>query len=342
MAGTNAYCASFVSRRRADRRRTGRGLLGAAMLVLAAQPIGVSAFESGRAGFAVRVNELQIPYRIFAVYVLPGEVLEIVPPRMEPDGPGPFSVTASGGGRAEPSADGWRWRAPDAPGSAEILVERAGERIELNAVVLYPSSQVSAQKLNGYRLGDYPAEPLNGSALYLSPDGFVELNHDNADLQLSPHFKLSQFPSKQSTANPRYLVLREQLLLKLELLLERVNDEGYAADTFTVMSGYRTPYYNAAIKNVPYSRHVYGGAADIFIDVAPRDGVMDDLNGDGRLDYRDAQHLYRIADQLFGEPRYAALRGGMGVYGANAAHGAFLHLDARQLRARWGALPETE
>jgi len=179
----------------------------------------------------------------------------------------------------------------------------------------------------------------SGEALYLPPDGYIELTEDNADLKLSPHFKLSQFPSKQSSNYPKYLVLREQLLLKLELLLEQVNREGIAADTFTVMSGYRTPYYNAAIKNVPYSRHVFGGAADIYVDVSPRDDVMDDLNRDGRFDYRDAQYLYEIADRLFGDPRLATLRGGLGVYRSNAAHGPFLHVDARQQRARWGLLP---
>ena len=48
------------------------------------------------------------------------------------------------------------------------------------------------------------------------------------------------------------------------MILQKVNERGYRCDTFHIMSGYRTPYYNGAIGNVRYSRHVWGGAADIF------------------------------------------------------------------------------
>lgn len=55
----------------------------------------------------------------------------------------------------------------------------------------------------------------------------------------------------------------------LEFILEKVNAQGYRWETFCVMSGYRTPYYNKAIGNVRYSRHLWGDAADIFIDENP-------------------------------------------------------------------------
>jgi hypothetical protein len=312
-------------------------LVAAAVILLAGAPASLMAFEAGYSEFPVQVNGLEIPYRVFAVYVLPGETLEVA--AKAPDAAHDFVVTAAVGSRPQPSVAGWSWRAPSVPGISTLEISSGADRIDLNVVVLIPSTSVTDQRINGYRLGAYPEEPLNGNALYLPPDGFVELTEDNADLKLSPHFTLSQFPSKQSGDFPKYLVLREQLLLKLELLLEQVNRDGIAADTFTIMSGYRTPYYNAAIKNVPYSRHVFGGAADIYVDAAPRDDVMDDLNGDGRLDYRDAQHLYEIAHRLFSDPKYAMLRGGLGVYRSNAVHGPFLHMDARQHDARWGALP---
>lgn len=307
------------------------------IVVLAAAPLRLDAFETGHSALPVRVNGLEIPYRVFAIYVLPGETVDVMAKALRQ--PADLFVSASSGDRPRPTSTGWTWRAPMEPGITTLSVASAADRTELNVVTLVPSTSVSDQRINGYRLGAYPGKPLNGNPIYLPPDGFIELTPDNAALQLSPHFKLSQFPSKQSGAYPKYLVLREQLLLKLELLLEKVNSEGIPADTFTIMSGYRTPYYNAAIKNVPYSRHVYGGAADIYIDVAPRDDVMDDLNRDGRLDYHDAQYLYTIADRLFGEPKNAALLGGLGVYQSTTAHGPFLHIDARQQLARWGALP---
>ncbi len=333
MDATIQCSASFARCRRAEAPRyTSRLLVIIAVSWLAVQPTIATSFESGRAEFAVTVNDLEIPYSVFALFVLPGELLSL-----EADG----SVVSADASQSAPeqSALGWRWRAPGSPGIYRLDVTRGGHRIALNVFVLVPRDRVRNERLNDYLIGTYPSEPLNGNPLYEQPDGFIELTEANADTQLSPHFRLGQFPSKQSGGYPKYLVLREQLLLKLELLLEALNNDGRTAETLTIMSGYRTPFYNAAIRNVPYSRHVYGGAADIYVDESPRDGDMDDLSRDGRIDYRDAQYLLRLADTLFRDADYVELRGGMGVYRRNAAHGPFLHIDARQLRARWGELP---
>ncbi len=131
-------------------------------------------------------------------------------------------------------------------------------------------------------------------------------------------------------------MLQERLLLKLERLLQEVNTRGYRCDTFHVMSGYRTPYYNAAIGNVKYSRHLYGDGADIFIDANPEDGVMDDLDGNGRIDIEDAGVLYEIIDDLYERDDFQPFIGGLARYGTTSAHGPFVHIDARGFRARWG------
>ena len=102
------------------------------------------------------------------------------------------------------------------------------------------------------------------------------------------------------------------------------------------MSGYRTPYYNKAIGNVKYSRHIYGGAADIFIDENPKDNMMDDLNRDAKIDYKDAAVLYEIIDKLYGKPFYQGLVGGLARYEKTDCHGPFVHIDVRGRRARWG------
>ena len=101
------------------------------------------------------------------------------------------------------------------------------------------------------------------------------------------------------------------------------------------MSGYRTPWYNQAIGNVPYSRHAWGGAADIYIDEAPMDGRMDDLNGDGRVDRDDARWLADFVSGMSRRGEFGARIGGLGVYGSNSAHGPFIHVDVRGSRARW-------
>jgi hypothetical protein len=334
MAVTFPYSASSANPRRSSPMR--RAAVTAGLLLAALCPAVVLAFDAGRAPFAVLVDDLEIPYRVFAVFAFPGQAIDIEIAAPDPDRH--YVLDAPDGELVSADVEHWRWRAPDHMGVTELTIGGNGD-IRLNVVTMHAARLAASGRIDSYRIGHYPTEPRNGNRLYDPPAGFVELNDATEALQLSPHFRLSQFPSKQSTSLPKYLVLREPLLLKLELLLERLNASGIEADTFTIMSGYRTPYYNAAIGNVPYSRHVYGGAADIYVDVAPKDDYMDDLNGDGRSDFRDAQWLYGLAQSLFGEQAHRALGGGLGVYAKTSAHGPFLHIDARAARARWGLLP---
>lgn len=293
------------------------------------------AFDAGRAGFDVEVNGNVIPYSVFAIFALPGERIDIAV--LDPQSP--VSVRAPSIAVEGRHSSQWRLHAPSESGVYPVHVQSGANAMQLNLFVLVPAERVDRGYLNGYRIGEYPSQPLGGNPVYLPPRGYIELTPENAGTAVSPNFRLGQFPAKQAGGHPKYLVLRESLLLKLELLLEEVNRRGIRAPSFVVMSGYRTPYYNAAIGNVPSSRHVFGGAADIYVDVAPRDGIMDDLNGDGKSDVRDAQQLYSWANTLFSRPENRHLYGGMGVYRHNVAHGPFMHLDARGYRARWGMLP---
>jgi len=64
--------------------------------------------------------------------------------------------------------------------------------------------------------------------------------------------------------------------------------------------------------------------------------MMDDLNGDGNIDYKDALVLYDLIDGLSGEENYRVFIGGLGWYKKNHIHGPFVHIDVRGFRARWG------
>jgi uncharacterized protein YcbK (DUF882 family) len=153
---------------------------------------------------------------------------------------------------------------------------------------------------------------------------------------VAPHFTLGQFVSQQTRGFPSYLVLRERLLLKLEMLLEEVRSAGLPVSTFRILSGYRTPFYNRSIGNeTRYSRHVYGDAADIYVD-EDRDGKMDDLDGDGLVTLDDARTLASVLESLSQRSWYQPFEGGLGLYKANAAHGPFVHVDVRGHPARWG------
>lgn len=269
--------------------------------------------------FAVRDRSLVSRGPISTLTVLPGETVTLEGSEARP--------TA---GRLTPLGNGrWAWTAPSMPGFYPIRVVAAGQRdsITIQAFVLVPYNRLQGEFLNGYRIGRYATRPLRGLDMYRPPVGFVEVTRENQDTFVSAHFRLKQFLCKQSGGYPKYVVLNEALVQRLEELLELANKAGYHASTFYVMSGYRTPAYNRAIGNVAYSRHTWGSAADIFID-EDHNGRMDDLNNDGKSDERDADVLYRLFDG-------AQSAGGLGKYHATKSHGPFVHVDLRDRRARW-------
>jgi len=314
-------------------------LVGVALTLTSLPPTiaatGNDPFDRGLAGIRLRVRDVVIPYREFAVFALPGErvALELVA-----RGSTRYRLDDDGVEVKPTSAGHWSWRAPAAPGLRRLTLSTEGgdTAMRLNAFVMVPASEVRDGRLDGYGIGDYPAKPLKGMAIYRPPRGFIRLTDEVAGVHVSPHFTLGQFRCKQDGGPPAYLVLREQLPLKLESLLDLVNRHGIRTDSFHVMSGFRTPAYNRAIGNRPYSRHMWGGAADIFVDVAPADGVMDDLDGNGRIDEKDAAVLYDLIDAESSRPTFREHVGGLGNYGSTASHGPFVHVDARGFRARWG------
>ena len=295
------------------------------------------AFSDQKADFSVHVQNIEIPYKIMSVFVMPEEIVKL---RIKEDvTTSPlYSVHSSHGQIRHVKRNQWHWLAPRLPGHYSVKVS-GGQKTDsmvLNIFVMVPRRYQQGEYLNGYRIGNYPDILFKGLPYYKPPPGYVEVTAANAETLISPHFRLKQFLCKQNGEYPKYLVLKEKLLLKLELILSEVNARGLYCDTFHVMSGYRTPYYNKAIGNVKYSRHIYGGAADIFIDENPKDDMMDDLNRDGKIDYKDAAVLYEIIDKLYGKPFYQGFVGGLARYKKTDSHGPFVHIDVRGRRARWG------
>jgi len=286
----------------------------------------------GRLDFGIAFDGVVSRLDTISRSVMPGESLNVA---IETTDGVPATLVR---GQAEPLGAGrWRVRAPARPGTASLVWRHGEQTMTLHLLVMRPLAETVAGRLNGYRIGHYEHEPLHGLQVYEPPRGLVEVTRDMADLRVSPNFRLGDFLCKQAGGFPKYLLLRTRLLLKLEYLLARARAAGLARESFTVMSGYRTPFYNRAIGNTTnYSRHLYGGAVDVYVDESPRDGVMDDLNGDGRVDTRDAGVLYRLIDGQAGDPTYAPYVGGLARYPATRAHGPFVHLDARGYLARWG------
>jgi hypothetical protein len=215
-------------------------------------------------------------------------------------------------------------------------LEATSERSAFHFVTLTPWTRKFGGSVNGYSVGWWPAELRRMPENYANPAGFIEVTKENADIPLSTHFTLRDFITHdQKHVWPKYVVLREGLLDKLELVLSALESFGVETRNVSVLSGFRSPQYNARGAGegmAQSSRHQFGDAADIIID-ANRDGRMDDLNGDGRTTFEDLRVLDRAVQLI--ESRYPELVGGLGLYHAMGPSGPFAHIDVRGSRARW-------
>jgi len=207
-------------------------------------------------------------------------------------------------------------------------------------ISLIPFAAKSGGAVGDYRVGFWPAERKRKtvSDAYENPEGFIEVTAETQETYISEHFQLRDFLTHdQKDVWPKYLVLREALVDKLELVIEDLAAHGVRVEHMVVMSGFRTPQYNA--KGVGRggrardSRHQFGDAADVFVD-NDGNGRMDDLNHDRRIDSRDARVILQAVERV--ERAHPELVGGAALYRATKAHGPFAHVDVRGARARWG------
>ncbi len=222
-----------------------------------------------------------------------------------------------------------------------VAVTDSASGRQLSLFTLLPFADKVNGRLGDYHIGRFPAEKRTPrSAAYENPDGFIEVTLANKDTPVSEHFRLADFLTHdQKNVWPKYLVLREPLVDKLELVLVELKRRGIKAERLKVMSGFRSPQYNQ--KGVGRggrakdSRHQFGDAADILVD-NNQDGRLDDLNRDGRVNSRDVRILVDAIESV--EREYPELVGGLGLYRATRSHGPFVHVDVRGVRARWGRL----
>src|SRR5678815_4795231 len=151
-------------------------------------------------------------------------------------------------------------------------------------ISLIPFAAKAGGAVGDYRVGFWPGERRRTrSEAYENPEGFIEVTADNQDTFVSEHFRLRDFLTHdQRDVWPKYLVLREALVDKLELVIDDLAAHGVRVEHMVVMSGFRTPQYNAQGVGkrggrARDSRHQFGDAADVFVD-NDENGRMDDLN----------------------------------------------------------------
>jgi uncharacterized protein YcbK (DUF882 family) len=232
--------------------------------------------------------------------------------------------------------------ASERPGIVKAAIAAAGalQRVtDFSLITLRPASDVRRGRLGLYYIGNWPRAKATkgGRVAYNPPTGFIEVTRGNEDTKLSEHFRIRDFLTHDQTdVWPKYLVVNMKLVDKLELVLSDLRARGVDPDGVRVMSGFRTPQYNHAGGDpqgrASLSRHMYGDAADIYIDNHGT-GAMSDLNRDGHVNMNDARVILASVNRV--EREHPSLVGGCGIYAATGAHGPFVHIDTRGYPARW-------
>jgi hypothetical protein len=300
--------------------------------------IKAAAFSTQRADFSIVYNNLKIPFQTFSIFVLPEEKINIQISDSAKDEV--YSFENDAGQYLHQKDNAFNWQAPKETGNYSLTIKLRGSnlrssKIKLNVFVLIPFEKKEGKYLEGFRIGNYPKVPTDKRKHYSKPEGFFKIDESNLNIKLTPHFKVKKFLTNQSQEFPQYIVIQESLLLKLEYFLEEINKAGIKADSFGIVSSYRSPYFNKKIgNNTGLSRHVFGDAADIYIDNSGNDW-MDDLNGDGHSNINDANILYNLAVKFDQKDKFSQLKGGVCSYKGNGVRGPFIHIDTRGYHVSW-------
>ena len=197
------------------------------LLALSLVGIGAWATPTHKTSFSITVKGEKSDYTIFSVFVMPRETVPLIVHA-------PVTVSSETVAVRQSEAEGWELVAPNKPGAYTVTIDHeGGESMRLNVLVLTPMAEMQGEFLHGYRIGAYPSKPLRDNPIYLPPQGLFMLTAQNRNLQLTPHFTLGQFQCKQGgSSDPKFVLVRERLLLKLEYLLEVAQGEGFAIETF--------------------------------------------------------------------------------------------------------------
>ncbi|MEO9116845.1 MAG: hypothetical protein ABI311_11830, partial [Gemmatimonadaceae bacterium] len=106
-----------------------------------------------------------------------------------------------------------------APGVYEVPGGVGGHSFAF--IGLIPFDAKRGEFIGSYHLGYWPAE-LHAvhSDAYDNPAGFVEVTAENVGVHVSDHLTLGDFVTHDGAPFPKYIVLREALLDKIELVLQ--------------------------------------------------------------------------------------------------------------------------
>lgn len=215
---------------------------------------------------------------------------------------------------------------PAKPGFYRVVLLKGTEQrviAGLAVAVLAPFEEKVGGILNGYRIGTYLSEKVAGKNA--PPEGFMEIMPGDLNLSITKHLRVSDFVTHDNQKSwPRYAAVSPRLLDKLELVVGEIQRwrGGDVEIALDVRSGFRSPDHNRTIRRAARdSRHQYGDAADVAIDV----------NGDGKFSAADIQMLGLAVEIV--ELKHPHLTGGLGMY--SRARTPYVHIDTRGKKSRW-------
>ncbi len=270
------------------------------------------------------VNGSALPDNRIAFVVMPGDSVTL----SIPDENTGWSVTAgypsTGGGST------FEWQAPRNHGIFYIDVSCADVVEKFTVIVPVESCRWRTTSLNSYPIGSYG----DGNNRNRMPDHFIELSPATSGAKISTHLTIGQFLGHVEGNYPQYMAFDLRLADKLEAVLAAVQEVYPQASVIHNISGFRTPAYNAAIGNdTRESLHLYGQAADIWIESWPPNNLMDDIDRNKRVDVYDGEYLVEIVRTL--EVEGKVVTGGASAYRWIPSHGPFVHIDIRGSVAVW-------
>ncbi|HUT54171.1 MAG TPA: hypothetical protein VM658_12345 [bacterium] len=216
----------------------------------------------------------------------------------------------------------------------------ANKSITVACLVGYPSSMLRGGFLNGFELGEYPDwRDKQNPELYRPPAYFYYLDNDVLGRFISTHLRLGDLGYDGRAPLPQYFTLDYDLVRKLEVIQDELALSGLPSRFQFIGGGFISPKSNKLRTRrvsaaADLSRHMWGEAVDFIIDESPRDEIMDDMNGDGVIDVRDALVVRDIITELEQSGRVEP--GGVGVYAPPRNSQIQLHVDVRGFPTRWG------
>lgn len=244
-------------------------------------------------------------------------------------------------------------------GQKPAMIEKAVEFVFLTPL---PSTYLKYGVIDNYKIGDYPnpSDPTiaerfklesNWHELYPEryrlPPFFYRVDRNLKPLTISPHLTLGHFTIDypwHSLGMPQYVTIDLNLVEKLEEMISLIQRDGaFRVTGLKPIYGFRPPAFNLGTieaapdttLKVPFSMHQFGRALDFIID-ENGDDVMDDLNGDGVIDMRDAaaiMHYVNILDRKYREEGQWNKVGGAGLYDHHDFEGRvqtpYIHVDTR-------------